>query len=220
MVTGGELLTGNLGRGGSGARAGHWDAVYGQLEEHAVSWFEPEPAMSLEMFDRLGASSSGAVVDVGGGASRLVDALLARGFSDVTVLDVSDVGLAKARQRLGDRARQVQWVVADLLSWEPPRRYRIWHDRAVFHFLNDPADQARYRQLLDAALVPGAGIVIGTFAADGPDHCSGLRTARYSPEQLSTVLGTSIEPVSSRRELHRTPFGAVQPFTWLAARRR
>lgn len=220
MGTAGGLRSENPGGGGSGARAGHWDAVYGRSEEDAVSWFEPEPVVSLGMLDRLGAEPTDAIVDVGAGCSRLVDALLARGFSDVTVLDASEVGLAKARQRLGDRARQVRWVVADLLSWQPPGQYQIWHDRAVFHFLTDPADQARYRELLDAVLVPGGGLVIGTFAADGPDHCSGLSTARYSPEQLATVLGTSIEPVFSRRELHRTPSGAVQPFTWLAARRR
>src|SRR6185437_807050 len=109
---------------------------------------------------------------------QLVDALLSRGFSDVTVLDVSDAGLAKARRRLGDRAEQVHWLVADLLSWQLTRRYQIWYDRAVFHFLTSPVDQARYREVLGAALTPAAAIVIGTFAADGPDHCSGLLTAR------------------------------------------
>jgi hypothetical protein len=203
-----------------GERAGHWDAVYGRSAEDAVSWFEAEPTFSLELLDRLGVALTDPVVDIGAGASRLVDALLGRGFSDVTVLDVSDVGLAKARRRLGERAEQVRWVVADLLSWRPVQRYQVWHDRAVFHFLTDPADQARYREVFDAALEPGAEVVIGTFAADGPDRCSGLPTCRYSPEQLSAVLGASIEPVCSRRELHRTPSDAVQPFTWLAARHR
>jgi SAM-dependent methyltransferase len=202
-----------------GERAGHWDAVYGRSAEDAVSWFESEPRFSLELLDLLGVELTDPVIDVGAGASRLVDALLGRGFSDVTVLDVSDVGLAKARRRLGDRAERVRWVVADLLSWQPARRYRVWHDRAVFHFLTDPADQARYRELLGAALAPGAAVVVGTFAVDGPDHCSGLPTARYSPQQLSRVLGAGIEPVMSRRELHRTPWDAVQAFTWLAARR-
>jgi Methyltransferase domain len=204
-------------RDGRGSeRAGHWDGVYGRSAEDAVSWFESEPTLSLELLDLVGVVPTDPTIDVGAGASRLVDALLGRGFSDVTVLDVSDVGLAKARRRLGDRAEEARWVVADLLSWQPTRRYRVWHDRAVFHFLTDPVDQARYRELLDAALAPRAAIVIGTFAADGPDHCSGLPTARYSPARLSAVLG--IEPVLSRRELHRTPSGAVQPFTWLAAR--
>jgi hypothetical protein len=193
--------------------------VYGRSAEDAVSWFEPEPTLSLELLDLIKAVPAEPIIDVGAGASRLVDALLGRGFSDVTVLDVSDVGLSKARRHLGQRAEQVHWEVADLLSWQPTRRYRMWHDRAVFHFLTDPADQVRYRELLGAALEPGAAVVVGTFAADGPDHCSGLPTARYSPEQLRRVLGTGIVPVASRRKLHRTPSGVVQPFTWLAARR-
>jgi hypothetical protein len=205
---------------GSAVRAGHWDAVYGRSDESTVSWFEPEPAMSLELLDLVGADADDAVIDVGAGASLLVDALLARRFTDVTLLDVSEVGLAQARRRLGEAARRVQWLVSDLVSWRPARRYRIWHDRAVFHFLTEPADQARYRELLDAALVPGAGAVVGTFAADGPDQCSGLPTARYSPETLAAALGSSIEPLASRREIHRTPWGAIQPFTWLAGRRR
>jgi hypothetical protein len=209
-----------LSGGQGGERARHWDAVYGSSAEDTVSWFEFEPTLSLELLDFVGAAPTDPIIDVGAGASRLVDALLGRGFSDVTVLDVSDVGLAKARRRLGHRAEQVHWVVADLLSWQPPRRYRVWHDRAVFHFLTAPMDQVRYRELLAAALAPGAAVVVGTFASDGPDHCSGLPTARYSPEQLSTALGTGIVPVASRRELHRTPSGAVQPFTWLAARHR
>jgi methyltransferase family protein len=203
-----------------GERAGHWDAVYDRSAEDAVSWFESEPTLSLELLALIGAMSTDPVIDVGAGASRLVDELLGRGFSDLTVLDVSDVGLAKARRRLGDRADRVRWLIADLLSWQPARRYRVWHDRAVFHFLTDPVDQARYRQVLDAALEPGAAVVVGTFADDGPDRCSGLPTSRYSPEQLSAALGASIEPVCSRRELHRTPSDAVQPFTWLTARHR
>ena len=201
-------------------RAGHWDAVYGGSEEDAVSWFEPEPTYSLELLDLVGAAPTDPVIDVGAGGSRLVEALLDRRFADVTVLDVSDVGLTQARQRLGDRAERVRWVVADLMSWQPPQRYRVWHDRAVFHFFTDSADQARYRELLDTALAPGAALVIGTFAADGPDRCSGLPTARYDADQLAEVLGTHVRSVASRRELHRTPSGALQPFTWLVARYR
>jgi Methyltransferase domain len=209
-----------LSGGPGGERAGHWNAVYGRSAEDAVSWYESEPTLSLELLDLVKAVPDDPVIDVGAGASRLVDVLVDRGFSDVTVLDVSDVGLAKARRRLGRRAEQVRWVVADLLSWRPARRYRVWHDRAVFHFLTDRMDQVRYRELLGEALEPGAAVVVGTFAADGPDHCSGLPTARYSPERLSAVLGTGIVPVASRRERHRTPSDVVQPFTWLAARLR
>jgi hypothetical protein len=187
-VTDGGVSAEDLSGRQDGGRAGHWDAVYGRSAEDAVSWFEAEPTFSLELLDRLGVALTDPVVAIGAGASRLVDALLGRGFSDVTVLDVSDVGLAKARRRLGERAEQVRWVVADLLSWRPVQRYQVWHDRAVFHFLIDPADQARYREVFDAALEPGAAVVIGTFAADGPDRCSGLPTSRYSPEQLSAVV--------------------------------
>lgn len=213
-VAGGVVVSGS-----ASDRAAHWDEVFGRVDEDAVSWFEPEPACSLELLDRAGVARTDPIIDVGGGASRLVDALVAREFADVTVLDVSDEGLTQARRRLGDSAVQVEWITADLLSWRPTRRYRAWHDRAVFHFLTDPADQVRYRELLDQALTPDARIVIGTFAADGPEQCSGLPTARYSPEELAAALGPKVEPLGRRRELHRTPSGGVQPFTWLALRR-
>jgi SAM-dependent methyltransferase len=203
----------------AGDRAAHWDGVYGRLDENAVSWFEPEPACSLELLDLADVADTDSIIDIGAGASRLVDALVARGFADVTVLDVSDAGLAQARRRLGGSAVQVQWVVADLLSWRPARRYRVWHDRAVFHFLTDPVDRVRYRDVLDQALMPDGRIVIGTFAADGPEHCSGLPTVRYSPQELTAALGPNVEPLAQRRELHRTPSGGVQPFAWLALRR-
>jgi SAM-dependent methyltransferase len=200
-------------------RAVHWDGVYGRLDEDVLSWFEPEPACSLGLLDLAGVARTDPIIDVGAGASRLVDALVARDYADVTALDVSDAGLAQARRRLADSAAQVQWVVADLLSWRPARRYRVWHDRAVFHFLTDPADRVRYRDVLDRALMPDGRIVIGTFAADGPEQCSGLPTVRYSPQELTAALGPNVEPLGQRRELHRTPSGGVQPFTWLALRR-
>jgi hypothetical protein len=199
--------------------AAHWGAVYGQRDENTVSWFQPEPTYSLELLDLVGAAPDRPLIDVGAGASHLVDALLAREFSDVTVLDVADTVLAQARHRLGAAADRVQWIVADLLTWTPPRRYQTWHDRAVFHFLTDPTDQARYRHLLDTALLSDARIVIGTFAHDGPQQCSGLPTARYTPETLAAALGPTFEPIAHRREVHRTPAGAIQPFTWLAAHR-
>lgn len=201
------------------ARELHWDAVYGRQGEEAVSWFEAAPTVALELFGVLGVTTSAAIIDVGAGASRLVDALVARGSTDLTLLDVSDEGLGRARRRLGADAARIEWIVADLLSWRPERRYRVWHDRAVFHFLTDPQDQARYRELLDQALQPDAQMVVGTFAADGPEQCSGLPTARYDAEALATVLGPGVTPVAYRRELHETPWGAVQPFTWMAARR-
>jgi SAM-dependent methyltransferase len=212
-VAGGVLVSDSV-----SDRSVHWDGVYGRLDEDAVSWFEPEPACSLGLLDLAGVARTDPIIDVGAGASRLVDALVARNFADVTALDVSDAGLAQARQRLGASAAQVQWVVADLLSWRPARRYRAWHDRAVFHFLTHPADRARYRELLDQVLTPDARIVIGVFAEDGPERCSGLATERYSPDALVGALGSTVELLASRRELHRTS-GVIQPFAWVALRR-
>jgi len=200
-------------------RARHWDGVYTRTDATQVSWFEPDPVCSLELLDIGGANPDVGLIDVGAGASRLVDVLLARGFTDLTALDVSDDGLALSRQRLGADAARVRWVVADLLDWVPDRRFGAWHDRAVFHFLTDPADRARYRELVAAALAPGALMVIATFAGDGPQQCSGLPTARYSAAELAAELGGALEVVADRREQHRTPWGAVQPFTWLAVRR-
>ncbi len=201
-------------------RAEHWAQVYGRRGDTQVSWFAAEPAQSLALLDACGVDPRMPAIDVGAGAARMVDALLTRGFADVTALDVADDGLSYARERLGAAAGQVRWVVTDLLDWVPDRRFGFWHDRAVFHFLTDPADRRRYRELLAAALAPGALVVIGTFAADGPPSCSGLPTARYSPGELAAELGDGLRVVAARREEHRTPTGAVQPFTWLALERR
>jgi len=203
---------------GSG-RAAHWRDTYSRNGDTRVSWYSADPACSLEMIDAGGGADPALpAVDVGAGASRLADALLARGFADVTVLDVADDGLAHTRARLGADAARLRCVVADVLDWVPDRRFGLWHDRAVFHFLTDPADRRRYRDLLAAALAPGALVVVGTFAADGPRSCSGLPTARYAPEDLAAELGDGLQVVAERREEHRTPSDAVQPFTWLALR--
>jgi hypothetical protein len=200
-------------------RADHWDGVYAHQEETQVSWFEPKPAASVELLAAGRVDRHAPLIDVGAGASRLVDVLLAGGFTDVTALDVSGQGLAHARRRLGAEAGRVRWVVADLLDWVPDRRYGVWHDRAVFHFLTNPADRDRYRDVLDGALAPGALVVVGTFAEDGPQRCSGLSTARYSATGLAGELGLGLGIVASRRVEHRTPSGVVQPFMWVALRR-
>ncbi len=175
--------------------------------------------MSLRMMRSAGVRTGDGVIDVGGGAAPLVDELLGQGFTDLTVLDVSRVGMSYAQRRLGDTARRVTWVVADVLTWRPPRRYDLWHDRAVFHFLTDADDQRRYVDTLRAAVAPGGHLVIGTFAADGPTRCSGLAVARYGPEGLGERLGPGITVIAADREEHRTPSGTVQPFTWVLARR-
>jgi hypothetical protein len=197
---------------------GYWDTVYERSAATEVSWYQLEPTRSLDLISATGAGPDDAVVDIGGGASVLVDRLLGAGYRDVTVLDVADTALRVARDRLGADATRVHWVAADLLTWAPERAYRVWHDRAVFHFLTDPADRDRYRAVLDRALAPGGAVVIGAFAADGPTACSGLPTARYAPDELAAEF-PDLELVDAGREDHHTPADRHQPFTWLLLRR-
>lgn len=204
------------------SRTRHWDGVYSERGEQGVSWFAEEPAVSLKLLDVAGIRTDRSVIDVGAGASRLVDELLLRGHRDLTALDVSDHGLAIARTRLGAAADDVHWLVADLLSWRPRRRFAAWHDRAVFHFLADPDDRARYRAVLDDTLDADGVLVIATFAEDGPRACSGLPTVGYCADELLHELGGPgrwIE-LARHRDIHVTPTGIDQAFTWMALRRR
>jgi hypothetical protein len=195
-------------------RGTHWHDVYADSTVTEVSWFQPEPVSSIELIRATGVPPDSPIVDIGGGASMLVDRLLDEGYRDLTVLDVAGNALASARSRLGQRSDHVSWIVADLLRWRPDRHYQVWHDRAVFHFLTDPADRQRYRSVLNRALEPGGYVVIGTFAADGPTRCSGLPTARYGAAALAAEL-PGYRVLHRRREEHVTPTGRVQPFTWL-----
>ena len=196
----------------------HWDSTYLRRGSSSVSWFQAEPAVSLDLIVETGVSREAAVIDVGGGASSLVDRLIYRSFADVSVLDISSVAIDEARRRLPADA-PVAWVVQDVLSWQPLRRYGLWHDRAVFHFMVSPSEKATYRRILATALAPGGFVVIGTFAADGPESCSGLPVARYTEQDLAAALGDGFTPVAFRREVHRTPAGGIQPFAWVVARR-
>ena len=199
------------------SRRRHWDRRYADAGATRVSWYQPEPAMSLALIDRLGVPKTAPIVDVGGGASLLVDELLARGYTDVSVLDVSSTALELARYRLGDAA-PVRWLREDILSWQPERRYGLWHDRAVFHFLTDTAERARYLDVMRQAIGDDGALIMATFAADGPDHCSGLPVSRYDATDLQRLLD-GFKVAESSREEHVTPGGAVQPFTWIAAKR-
>ena len=198
-------------------RASHWNEVHRGADERSHSWYQSQHEMTIQLLDDLGVSSTAAFIDVGGGESNLVDQLLLRGFSDVTVLDVSSEAIGTARRRVGADPR-VTWLVDDLLTWKGARRYDVWHDRAVFHFLaNDEINV--YRSLLDRVLAPRGAVILATFALDGPGYCSGLAVQRYGPTELMGVLGDDFELVASSREVHATPGGAEQTFTWIAARR-
>lgn len=200
-------------------RSGHWDTVYQTKGAGQVSWFQPKPTMSLQLIEGIQPASTDPIIDIGGGASTLVDHLLDDGHVDLTVLDVSGHALGLARHRLGARAAHVHWHTTDLLRWTPRRRFALWHDRAVFHFLTDRTDQARYRDLATSGIVPGGHLIVASFAADGPEYCSGLPAARYHPDQLAAQFSPAFTVVTARREHHRTPGGADQPFTWLVLRR-
>lgn len=194
----------------------HWDDRYESIGATSVSWYEERPTVSLELLGALGVGPAQSVIDVGGGASTLVDHLLHDGYGDVTVLDLSAVALDTARSRVGDPAA-VTWLATDLLTWRPARRWDVWHDRAVLHFLVDDEDRATYRRLLHEALAPNGAFVVGTFAEDGPTQCSGLPVRRHSLPELIDVLG-DVDVIEQRRHVHRTPGGADQPFSWIAGR--
>lgn len=195
----------------------HWDQTYAQGDA-TRSWFQEFPVASIRMIDAAGAAGVDGVVDVGGGASCLVDALLERGLTDVTVMDLSEVGMAAARRRLGVRADRVQWVAADVRTWRPLRTFRVWHDRAVLHFMTRH-DRAAYLETLRVATDADALAVFGCFAPDGPERCSGLPVTRYDVDDLDAILGPEWTIVAEDRERHRTPFGAEQPFIWAVFRR-
>ena len=197
--------------------AEHWDTAYGHGDT-TRSWYQPSADVSLDLLE--GVPPTGAVIDVGGGASTLVDGLLERGFTDVTVLDVSDAGLRIARDRLGPRQEDVLWVTHDLLTWEPTRTYAAWHDRAVLHFLTRPDDMDRYRDRLLSATSQGSVAVLGTFGPDGPAQCSGLATHRYDAQGLMALLGPAFELETSFTADHPAPGGAQQQFQWVRAVRR
>ena len=162
------------------ARRDHWDAAYRDRGAAGVSWFQATPTVSLELFDKLAIPTKAAVLDIGGGASTLVDGLIARGFKDLTVLDVSSEALDTVRLRLGEGG-PVVLIQGDLLEWRPERRFDVWHDRAVFHFLVDEEDRRSYFRILRSSLVSGGEVILATFAPDGPEYCSGLPVARYGP---------------------------------------
>lgn len=196
----------------------HWNAVYIEKATDEVSWFQAKPITSLRLLKQW-ASPSGSVLDVSAGASTLVDSLLDAGWNDVTILDLSQEALNKVGDRLGEHAVAVSFIVTDVCSWQPQRTYDAWHDRAVFHFLVQATDRDRYVALATESVTPGGVVVLGTFATNGPTHCSGLPTARYDAEGLANAFGSRFILEHAEREEHTTPTGSVQPFTWVVLRR-
>lgn len=191
----------------------HWDAVYAQKDAVGVSWFQARPDVSLELIASVAARREDALVDVGGGASTLVDCLVRDGFLDVTVLDVSGIALGKAQERLGkDAASRVHWVVQDVTKFDSHAKYQVWHDRAVLHFLSKNEEQVQYVQALNRNLRKGGYFIVGAFALGGASECSGLEVVQYDKDGMARLLGPEFDFVKEQKEEHVTPSGTVQPF--------
>lgn len=197
----------------------HWEKVYREKDPATdVSWFQAKPAISLKLIEAAGIAKDQPVIDIGGGASSLADCLLDAGYRDLTVLDISGAALEHAQSRLGTRARAVTWLEADVTTFEPPRRFQLWHDRAVFHFLTDLDARGKYLARLKRAVAPGGWAIFATFAIDGPTRCSGLPVARYDTGLLQSALGPEFKLIEQLGETHVTPWNSEQRFAWFAFR--
>jgi len=196
----------------------HWNATYESKREDGVSWFQDSPEPSLSLIKEI-AHPGSAIIDVGGGASRLVDNLQEQLFEDVTVLDLSSAAITAARSRLAETGGRVDWIVADIRTWSPTRLYDVWHDRAAFHFMVENADRDAYLAKLGQALAPNGYAIIATFALDGPEKCSGLPVQRYDASKLAQVLGSGFALVRTLDHLHLTPWGSSQSFQFSVFKR-
>jgi ubiquinone/menaquinone biosynthesis C-methylase UbiE len=198
----------------------HWEKIYTTKASDAVSWFQSHADVSVGLVKATGAGLDAAIIDVGGGASTLVDDLLALGYTNLTVLDLSAAALAAARKRLGGKASAVRWIEADITKANlPDHQFDIWHDRAVFHFLTAPEDRAAYVQAVFRSVKPGGHVIVATFAEDGPNQCSGLPVMRYRPDELHAEFGEAFSLLRHEKEAHHTPSGTVQQFVYCYCRR-
>jgi ubiquinone/menaquinone biosynthesis C-methylase UbiE len=198
----------------------HWEHIYETKTATQVSWYQEHAQYSLEFIQHTGIQRTDHIIDIGGGASTLVDDLLLAGFQNISVLDVSGSALQVARQRLGAKSGNVHWIEADITQVDlPEKAYDLWHDRAVFHFLTQVEDRQRYVQAVRHAVKQGGHVIVATFAPDGPERCSGLDVVRYDPESLHDEFGEGFELRESRREAHRTPFGTQQAFIYCYCRK-
>jgi len=195
-------------------RKDHWENIYQNKSPLEVSWYQQEPTLSLGLIDHCRLDKDQPIIDVGGGASVLVDRLLTRGFNNLSVLDISAQALLVTQQRLGQQADRVNWIVTDITEFQPEQHFSLWHDRAVFHFLTDPADRASYIAALHGGLKPGAHLILAAFAIGGPTKCSGLDIVQYDSDKLCKTLGDDFELLETASEIHLTPAGGEQAFQY------
>jgi len=196
------------------SRKAHWEQIYRDKSPHSVSWYQQKPECSLALIAKTGVSPDAWIIDVGAGASTLVDHLLEAGYRHLAVLDISAAALAHTRRRLGREADRVEWYEADVTEFQAPRGFDLWHDRAVFHFLTEPAERARYAAVLRRTLKPGGHAIVATFAVGGPTRCSGLDIVQYDGAALLRELGSKFTLQEESGEVHLTPDGREQAFTY------
>ncbi|HMO41646.1 MAG TPA: class I SAM-dependent methyltransferase [Kiritimatiellia bacterium] len=195
-------------------RKAHWQNVYQEKSPLDVSWYQKEPKLSLELIHRTGVSVDEPIIDVGGGASVLVDFLCKDGFTNLSVLDISENALADAKNRLGDLAKNIEWVESDVTEFNSSHKFTLWHDRAVFHFLTDESDRRKYVNALTQSLKAGGHLIIAAFAIGGPNKCSGLEIVQYDSSKLKAELGEKFELLEERNEIHITPANKEQKFMY------
>lgn len=195
-------------------RKKHWENIYQTKELKDVSWFQPTPETSLDFFKQFSVPTTAKVIDIGGGDSFLVDHLLDLGYQNVSVLDISAAAIERAKQRLGDRAKNVKWIIADAANFKPTEKYDFWHDRAAFHFLTDEQDISNYLATAQQNITPNGILVIGTFSEQGPKKCSGIEIKQYSENSMTERLKTLFEKIKCITVDHKTPFDTVQNFVF------
>ena len=193
----------------------HWENIYSSKPVEELGWYEPELQISLSWITGLQPDKHTSIIDIGGGASTLVDSLLKEGLENLTVLDISEEALDKTKSRLGDKAEKVDWIAGDMTTAElPADSYYIWHDRAVFHFLTSEEEREKYLTNLRRALQPGGKVIMATFAPEAPAKCSGLPVERYTPETIQETLGEEFNPEQTLKDLHVTPSGVEQMYLY------
>jgi SAM-dependent methyltransferase len=200
-------------------RKKHWEDIYQTKELKDVSWFQPTPETSLDFFKQFNVQKNAKVIDIGGGDSFLVDHLLDLGYQDISVLDISSAAIDRAKQRLGDRAKNVKWIVADAATFKPTEKYDFWHDRAAFHFLTEDQEIAHYLQTAQENIKPKGVLVIGTFSEQGPLKCSGLEIKQYSEKTMTDRLKNFFEKIKCITVDHKTPFNTIQNFVFCSFRK-
>jgi 2-polyprenyl-3-methyl-5-hydroxy-6-metoxy-1,4-benzoquinol methylase len=193
----------------------HWENIYATKELPKVSWYQPTPATSLRLVKSAVSKKDAEIIDIGGGDSFLIDKLLAEGYSNLTVLDISKNAIDRAKQRLGADSEKVNYVVSDIIDFNPENQFDIWHDRAAFHFLTDDEEIKRYIDIAKRAIKHGGNLIVGTFAEDGPDRCSGIRIKKYSSTDLIQLFSDEFDLVKGFNEKHNTPFNTTQNFTFI-----